>query len=151
MRLRPAPVLAAAALVPAALVAGCTAPKQADEPIGYPTGRGPSTAQVARPPAEAQPGSAGLERTDALERRWALAGVLPHAGADYRIDYVLDADGSPAVEVTLLVELNGADDLASYRARLAAAKAAALTFLAAGGAEAGTSTLRWLPPEAAGL
>lgn len=140
----------AAVLVVVALAAGCSASGDAAEGGGRPLGPVPTTTTAARAPG-AGPGSAGLERTDALERRWALAGVLPHAGPDYRIDYAAPAHGPPVVEVTLLVVLNRAHDLPTHRTRMAAAKSAALRFLAANGAEAETFVLRWLPPEATAL
>jgi hypothetical protein len=76
--------------------------------------------------------------------------VLPHETPEYRIDYRPDAGGLVLL-VTLTPVLNDADQLPAYRAQLAAAKRAALEFLASQGMAPGAYEVEYLPAEAAEL
>lgn len=103
-------------------------------------------------PASRQPAvSTRQPAPDRLERDHRLAQALPHSTPHYRIDFTVGADGRLHVQVTLLAELNRADDVAGYQAALRRYKAEALEFIRAQGDDSASYTVTYLPPEAAAL
>lgn len=144
-----------AAATVAVLLAMCACSMPVDRPSSTSRPLAPSTTPTAEaaaastttPPPPGGRATAGLDATDRLERRHRLAQALPHATADYRIDFTVAPDRRLTVVVTLLAALNGPRDLARYEAELAQYKAEALAFIAAQGDDPTTYTVTFLPPD----
>ena len=146
----PKAVLAAIALL---ALGACSMPADRPPPTSRPptpssaASAAPTTSSTTAPPTPGPRGAAGLAATDRLERQHRLAQALPHATANYRIDFTVAADGRLAVVVTLLAVLNGPRDLARYEAEVARYRAEALAFIAAQGDDPATYTVTFLPPD----
>ena len=141
------------AAIAALLVLGaCSMPADRPTPTSRPptpssaASAAPTTSPTTRAATPGQRGAAGLAATDRLERRHRLAQALPHATANYRIDFTVAADGRLAVVVTLLAVLNGPRDLARYEAELTRYRAEALAFIASQGDDPATYTVTFIPP-----
>ena len=146
------PVLAAIALALAACAPPAASPS-APRPQTSTSTASTTTSEPSPTPAPRQPSPASTRQPapDRLERDHRLAQALPHSTPHYRIDFTVGADGRLHLQVTLLAELNRADDVAGYQAALRRYKTEALEFIRAQGDDPAGYTVGYLPPEAAAL
>jgi hypothetical protein len=108
-----------------------------------PTTTAPTSSTVASPAA-----TTGLAQTDTLETAVPIVAHLPHETPDWSITYQRTGTDTIALTITVHVILNNARDLATYPARSSAARAAALDYLRANGADPATLVITWVPPGA---
>jgi hypothetical protein len=117
-----------------------------------PTTEAPTTSTTSMTSTTVAAFTAGLDKTDALERTQPLVHVLPHETLHYKIGYRVVGNGDRlALTVTLNAVLNRADQLGQYQAELKSYKAEALAFLRAQSQDPAAYSIDYDPPEAASL